>query len=66
MQTNDNLGCAVNPISGREHELEVKPGNRKIVVVGGGTGGLEAARQAAEAGHRVTLFESQKRLGGSR
>ncbi|MEH6519525.1 MAG: FAD-dependent oxidoreductase [Halioglobus sp.] len=65
MQTSDNLGCAVNPFSGREHELEIKPGNRKIVVVGGGTGGLEAARQAAEAGHRVTLFESQNRLGGS-
>ncbi|MDE0951160.1 MAG: FAD-dependent oxidoreductase [Halioglobus sp.] len=65
MQTHDSMGCAVNPFAGREFELEVKPGNRKVVVVGGGTGGLEAARQAAEAGHRVVLFEAMNRLGGS-
>jgi 2,4-dienoyl-CoA reductase-like NADH-dependent reductase (Old Yellow Enzyme family) len=65
MQTSDDLGCAVNPLSGREHELKITPGNKKLVVVGGGTGGLEAARLAAEAGHAVILFEQQRRLGGS-
>jgi 2,4-dienoyl-CoA reductase (NADPH2) len=38
---------------------------RKVVVVGGGTAGLSAAREAAEAGHNVTLYEAQNRLGGS-
>lgn len=65
MQMQDNLGCAVNAFSGRETELVVAKGNRKVVVVGGGTGGMEAARLAAEAGHRVVLFEAQRRLGGS-
>jgi 2,4-dienoyl-CoA reductase (NADPH2) len=65
MQMNDDLRCAVNPFSGREGELRIEPGNKKIVVVGGGTAGLEAARLAAQAGHRVVLFEAGKRLGGS-
>jgi len=65
MQTSDNLGCAVNPFSGREAELLIQPGNKKVVIVGGGTAGLEAARIAAEAGHKVVLFERQHRLGGS-
>lgn len=65
MQTQDNLRCAVNPLSGREAELKFVASNKKVVVIGGGTGGLEAARLAATAGHRVVLFEKQKRLGGS-
>ncbi len=65
MQTSDNLGCAINPFSGREAELVIAPGSKKVVIVGGGTGGLEAARIAAEAGHKVVLFERQRRLGGS-
>jgi len=65
MQTADNLGCAVNPLSGREGELPIPPGNRRVLVIGGGTAGLEAARLAAGAGHRVVLFERQRRLGGS-
>ena len=65
MQTSDNLGCAVNPFSGREADLVIQPGNKKVVIVGGGTAGLEAARIAAEAGHKVVLFERQHRLGGS-
>jgi 2,4-dienoyl-CoA reductase (NADPH2) len=65
MQTLDNLGCAVNPFSGREGELIVSTGSKRVVVVGGGTGGLEAARLAAQAGHSVILLEQQQRLGGS-
>ena len=65
MQTHDNLGCAVNPFSGRESELTIAAGNSRVVIVGGGTAGLEAARIAAEAGHSVVLFERQQRLGGS-
>ena len=67
MQTQDNLSCAVNPYSGREFERELllNGSGKKIVVIGGGTAGLEAARQAATAGHQVTLIEQQKSLGGS-
>lgn len=65
MQMADNLGCAVNPFSGREAELVVATGSKKVVVIGGGTAGMEAARLAAQAGHRVVLFEAQRRLGGS-
>ncbi len=65
MSTHDDLRCAVNPFSGREYELSVPKGSRRVVVVGGGPAGMEAARLAAEAGHRVTLFEQQNRLGGS-
>ena len=61
------IGCAVNPEAGREEELGpvVRAGrSRRIVVVGGGPAGMEAARVAAIRGHRVTLFEAGQRLGG--
>ena len=60
--------CLHNPISGRETQLaqvqskaEVR---RRIVVVGGGPAGLEAARICGERGHSVTLFEAAADLGG--
>jgi len=58
--------CAVNPFTGREAELVLGPVARRrhVVVVGGGPGGLEAARLAAAQGHRVTLLERGDRLGG--
>jgi len=67
MQTYDDLRCALNPMSGRESEFQVKKTSspKHVVIVGGGTAGLEAARQAAELGYRVTLLEKQRRLGGS-
>ena len=61
--------CLHNPASGREKAMphviarSARPG-RKVVVVGGGPAGLEAARVAAERGHEVTLFEAAGRLGG--
>ena len=60
------LQCAVNPEAGREEMLafrEAKP-PKKVWVVGGGPAGLKTAGIAARRGHRVTLFEKKKELGG--
>jgi len=61
------MDCAVNPRTGREVELAVTKSARpkRVVVVGGGPGGLEAARVATERGHRVTLYERNRHLGGA-
>ena len=57
--------CGVNPVIGREGELEITPADRKksVAIIGGGPGGMEAARVCALRGHDVTLFEKRK-LGG--
>ena len=61
--------CIHNPASGREatlpHQIEsVSDTPQKVVVVGAGPAGLEAARVAAERGHRVVLFEATPKAGG--
>ena len=64
------LGCLVNPAVGFEEELSedlISPTTnpRRILVVGGGPAGMEAARVAALAGHQVILTEATPDLGGT-
>lgn len=59
--------CTVNPLIGREIEgSEVQPASvkKKVLVAGGGPGGLYAAYTAARRGHQVILCEKEAELGG--
>jgi len=61
------ISCIQHPETGRELEFgdrQPVATPRRIVVVGGGPGGMKAAAIAAERGHDVTLYESSSRLGG--
>ena len=58
--------CLVNPFCGREGEMQIKPAikRKKVIIVGSGPAGLEAAWIAAARGHQVTLYEKNSALGG--
>lgn len=62
------MRCAVNPIIGREsdvfHPLPVNR-KRKVLIAGGGPGGMQAALTAAQRGHEVVLCEAREKLGGA-
>lgn len=59
--------CAVNPVAMREMRYALRPcvQPKKVVVVGGGVAGMEAARTAAMRGHKVFLYEKNGSLGGN-
>jgi 2,4-dienoyl-CoA reductase-like NADH-dependent reductase (Old Yellow Enzyme family) len=62
-----SISCIQFPETGRELSYYAKPKvdqAKRVIVVGGGPGGMKAAAVAAERGHAVTLFEKDARLGG--
>ena len=58
--------CALNPMTMNGGKYDYKPAKKvkKIAVIGGGIGGMEAARIATLRGHKVTLYEKSDKLGG--
>lgn len=58
--------CAINPSYSREGEYELKPTTtpKKVMVIGGGVGGMETAITLAQRGHQVDLYEKDEELGG--
>jgi NADPH-dependent 2,4-dienoyl-CoA reductase/sulfur reductase-like enzyme len=58
--------CSVNPISGHELDYVLKPAlhPKRVMVVGGGLAGMQAAKTLAERGHKVSLYEKTNILGG--
>jgi len=58
--------CAINPMAQRQWEFEFTAAKnpKKVLVVGGGPAGMEAAKDAALRGHRVTLYDKREKLGG--
>ncbi|MBN2099885.1 MAG: FAD-dependent oxidoreductase [Dehalococcoidia bacterium] len=64
----EDVHCAVNARMGHEEEwpVDAKTVNpRRIMIVGAGPGGMEAARVAALRGHKVTLYDKHRRVGGA-
>ena len=63
------ISCLINPSAGREFEwggdrFTPSATPKSVLIIGGGVAGMEAARVAAERGHKVTLAEASNRLGG--
>jgi mycofactocin system FadH/OYE family oxidoreductase 2 len=69
IELHQSVTCLMNPTAGREAEwgegtLTPAPVRRRVLVIGGGPAGLEAARVAAVRGHDVTLWEREVQVGG--
>ena len=67
VEADEPMSCVQNLVVGREKEwAELKPASvkKKVMVIGGGPAGLEAARVATLRGHTVTLYEKTSELGG--
>ncbi len=64
---NRPMHCTANPIAGREFEVEVEKtvSSKRILIIGAGPAGIEAARVAALRGHQVILCDKGNRLGGT-
>ncbi len=62
-----HIDCAVNPITGYEGVKEIKKASspKKILIIGAGPGGCQAAISAKLSGHDVQIWEKQDRLGGN-
>ena len=58
------ITCAMNPCVGREAELVPAEVQKKVLVIGGGPGGMYAAMMCAKRGHDVILLEKNTELGG--
>jgi 2,4-dienoyl-CoA reductase-like NADH-dependent reductase (Old Yellow Enzyme family)/thioredoxin reductase len=68
LYTTHNLRCSINPVAGRESDAKIlQPAKQslKVIVAGGGPGGMTAAITAARRGHSVTLYEKSDALGGA-
>jgi 2,4-dienoyl-CoA reductase-like NADH-dependent reductase (Old Yellow Enzyme family)/thioredoxin reductase len=68
LQHSEPISCSVNPDVGREGAAPVpRAGDdpARVVVIGGGVAGMEAARRASELGHHVVLAERHHHLGGT-